>query len=182
MFGLNFSGIKGPASQPDQPDRFQDLALGVKRAWRTLPVRAALLVKALDGIGAGGGFAGGAPGVIGEIFQFAVSPPIQPLVAQWFVVAGAIGDPQPTVFPELELAAKAGRLLDDRAKDMRRDRAHSWNALKLRHLPKLSSHSLHFLQRLLPLLQCVIQLSVEPRPSSGVLLRPAVGPDTPGAL
>ena len=61
------------------------------------------------------GFAGGAPGVIGEVFQFRVAPPVQPLIAQRFVVAASISNPQLRVLPELELARKTRRLLDDGA-------------------------------------------------------------------
>ena len=158
-----FVGVKWPASQPNQPHCFQDLALCVEPPVPDSPgALLARLVKALDGIGAGGGFAGGSPGVIGEIFQLMVSASIQSLVTQGFIVAGAISDSQPTVFPELELAAEAGWLFNDRAKDVRRDRAHAWQALKLAHFPKGSTDSLYFLHSLLPLFQRVIQLTVKP--------------------
>src|SRR5213076_1954289 len=117
-----------------------------------------------------GRFAGCSPDVVGEVFQFGISPPVQPLIAQRFVVAGAIGDPQLAVFPELELAAEAGWLFNHRAKDVRRDRAHAWQALKLAHLPKGSTDSLYFLSRLLPLFQRVIQLAVKPSHHSAFFL------------
>ena len=78
-------------AQPDQPEGFQDLALGVQaRMTHTAGAQPALLVKALDRIRAGGGFAGCSPHVIGEVFELMVAAPIQPLVAQRFVVTGPI--------------------------------------------------------------------------------------------
>ena len=39
------------------------------------------VVKALDRVGPSRALAGGAPGVIGKIFEFAVAAPVQSLVA-----------------------------------------------------------------------------------------------------
>src|SRR5215472_6911243 len=58
--------------------------------------------------------------------------------------------------------AKALWLLDDCAKNMRSNRAHSGNALKLAYLPKGCANSFDFFEGLLPLQKRVIKLSVEP--------------------
>jgi len=41
----------------------------------------ALVVKGFDSVRPGGGLAGGAPSVIGEIFKLMVAAPVQPLIA-----------------------------------------------------------------------------------------------------
>ena len=52
---IKFLWIKGPVSQPDQPERFEDLALGVEpRMTHTAGAQPALLVKAFDGVWASG--------------------------------------------------------------------------------------------------------------------------------
>jgi len=76
-------------------------------------------------------------------------------------VAGAIGNPQPAVFPELVLGLETAGFFNDGAKHMPRDRTYSRDVLKLTHFPKLFSHSLHFLERILPLLHRVIVLRVQ---------------------
>jgi len=58
--------------------------------------------------------------------------------------------------------AKALWLLDDCAKNMRSNRTHSGNALKLAYLPKGCANSFDFFEGLLPLQKRVIKLSVEP--------------------
>ena len=147
-----FLRVKALLPQPHQPHSFQNLALsvqaGVSHTAGALP---ALVVKALDGVRPCCGFTGGAPGVIGEIFQLMIAASIQSLVAQGFIVAGAIGDPQPAVFPELVPGFEPPRLFNDRAKDMRRYGTHSWEPLELTHFPKAFSHSLHFLECFFPL-------------------------------
>ena len=64
-----FVWVKGPLSQPHDPHGFQNLALGVEpRVPDTSGPKPTGLVKGFDGVGTGGGFAGGAPRMVGEIF------------------------------------------------------------------------------------------------------------------
>src|SRR6266513_193244 len=79
-----------------------------------------------------------------------------------FVIAGEIGDRELAVFPELVFVAETAWLFNDRAKNVRRHRSHSRDALKLAHLPKCCANSLDFFECFLPLLNRVIKLSIEP--------------------
>src|SRR5581483_3983981 len=82
LFRVKSFRIKWLAAQPHRPHRLQNLALSVEPGVpHTAGAKSALLVKALERIGPGSRFAGGTPGVIGEVFQLVISAPVQPLVA-----------------------------------------------------------------------------------------------------
>ena len=158
-------------AQPHHPHRLQNLALGVESGVPyTAGAQPARLVKALYLVRPGGRFAGRAPGMIGEIFQFGIPASGQSPIAQRFVVAGAISDGQLAVFPKLLLAFKVAGFLNDCAKDVCRHRTNSGDALKLAHFPKDSSKLLHAFERLLPLCHGMIKLAVEPPHHSSLFL------------
>ena len=128
----------------------------------TAGAQSALVVEALNRVRTSGRLARCPPGVIGEVFEFVITAPVQALIAKRFVITAPIRDPELTVFPELVLGPKAARFFDYRAKDVRGDRSNSRKLLKGAHLPKFCSQSLYFLECLFPLEERVIELTVEP--------------------
>src|SRR2546428_391766 len=87
---------------------------------------------------------------------------LQPFSLRLCFIAAAPSSAQLALLPELVLGGKALRLFNDRAKDMRRNRLHSRDALKFVHFSKACADPLHLLERFLPLLNRVIELTVDP--------------------
>lgn len=58
------------------------------------------------------------PSVIGKVFKFAVAtPPVDPFIAEWFVVAGSVGDAKAAVTVEGGNGFESVRVFDDCTKD-----------------------------------------------------------------
>ncbi len=168
--------VKRPAPEPDLPKGFEDLALRVEAGVADgAGARFARLVEGFDGIGAGGRFAGGPPGVVAQVLEFAVAAPVEPLVAERFAVAGALGDAQSGVFPKLMFVREAFRGFDDGAKDVSGDRADPGETLELAHFPEVLSDALEVAQGLFPLAEGLVVLEVEAAEDAGFFVSGKLG-------
>lgn len=130
-------GFKFPAGEPQRPEGEQDFALGVQPRMGGGPgVAAGKLIAVPEGTGAA--FGGLEKGAIGDGLQGADAVAVELLVAQGFVIAGAIADAQPAIAGELRELFEARWVLNVGDEEMRADQADARNgaqALDFGELP-----------------------------------------------
>ena len=130
-------GFKLPAGEPEGPEGEQDFALGVQPRMSGGPgVAAGKLIAVPEGTDVA--FGGLEKGAIGDGLQSADAVAIELLVAQGFVIAGAIADAESAIARELRKLFEARGVLDVGDEEMRADQADARNgaqALDFGELP-----------------------------------------------
>ena len=92
-------GIKFPAGEPEGPQDEQDFALGVQpRMGGGAGVAQGKLIEVPDGTGAA--FGGLEIGAIADGFQGADALPVELLIAEGFVITGAVADAEAAIAGE----------------------------------------------------------------------------------
>jgi len=131
-------GCKFPVGEPQRPEGEQDFALGVQPRMGAVPgVAAGKFVEVPDGTGAA--FGGLEKGAIGDGFQSADAVAIELLVAQRFVITGAIADAQSAIAGELRRLFEARGVLDVGDKEMCAHQADARNGAQLLDFGKLAT-------------------------------------------
>lgn len=91
------------------------------------------------------------PCVIGKVLEFAVAtPPVEPFIAEWFVVAGPAGDAKAAVTVECRKGFESVRVFDERTKDGRTNFADAWSLLEQCYFRKLKTLSVDFVELVFP--------------------------------
>lgn len=153
-------GCKLPVGAPEGPEGEQDFALGVQPRMGGGPgVAAGKLIAVPDGTGAA--FGGLKKGAIGDGLQGADAVAIELLVAQGFVIAGAIANAQPAIACELRELLKAGRVLDIGDKEMRAHEADARNGAQPLDFGELPSGLDQQPTALGLTVQCLVQQFIE---------------------
>ena len=113
-------GIKFLAGEPEGPEGEQDFALGVQpRMRRGTGVAQGKLIKVPDGTGAA--FGGLEKGAIADGLQSADALAVELLIAEGFVIAGAVADAQAAIAGQLREFGEPFWILDVGDEEMRAD-------------------------------------------------------------
>ena len=122
-------------------------------------VAAGKFVEVPDGTGAA--FGGLEKGAIGDGFQGADAVAIELLVAQGFVIAGAIADAQSAIAGELRELFEARRVLNVGDKEMRTDQTNARNSAQPLDFGELPSGLDQQAAALLLTVECLVQQFIE---------------------
>src|SRR4029450_2879510 len=87
------------------------------------------------------------PGPVTDRLEHAVSPPVEPLVAQGLAVAGALTDSQPAISTQLGVGAETARILHGGPKEGRSNEPDSRHLSHASHLGKPPSRFPQVTQR-----------------------------------